>query len=323
MQTPTNQNMLPLKWVDVEFNNFDHFNKAVQEWEIDFHHLDGKPFHSRIQQIVLPELHIGHTFFNNHIDQKGKSPKNMWAFVIMGKESSMFNFNHQETKSTSTMLIYAPGQEINVVNRSGFEIYILSVEKTHFKKIAAGLGFNDIENKLSKIDRVELEIEQANSLREQLKNILNYVASLDQKMLTTQGRSLFLELLPTKFLKEISLHAGCTPKRVFKKRHLLYMESRAYIHTHAHLLISVASIAKKFELSEKTLRNYFQDEFGISPKQYITTLRLQRVKETLKSKPTASIEQIARKQGFNHMGQFANSYKKLFDELPSETLDKK
>jgi len=322
MQTPTNQNALPLVWVDVEFNDFDHFNKSVQEWTIDFHHLDGKPFYSRLQQIVLPQLQLGHTSFNNHIDQKGKSPANKWTFVIMGEESSMFKFNHQLTKSTSTMVIYAPGHEINAVSRSGFEIYTLSVEKAHLHKIAKRLGFNDIEERLSKIDRVELELDQTNSLRELLQSILSYVSSMDDKTITTQGEALFLELLPTKFLKEIYLHAGCTPKRVFKKRHLLYMEARAYIHTHSHLPITVASIAKKFKLTEKTLRNYFQEELSISPKQYITVLRLQRVRDALKTKHSKriSIEHTARRFGFAHMGYFSASYQEFFGELPSETL---
>ena len=97
------------------------FNEAVKGWNINFHQLDGGTFHSRIRQVCMPEIQVGHTQLDSYLDQKGFSPKDMWSFIILGKESSMFNFNHQMTQSTSTMLIYSPGHIINAITTSGFE----------------------------------------------------------------------------------------------------------------------------------------------------------------------------------------------------------
>ena len=309
------------QWVDVEFNDYEKFNEAVKDWYIDFHQLDGTAFHSRIQQIILPKIQIGHTRLESHLDQKGVSPKDMWSFVILGKESSMFNFNHQMTQSTSTMLIYSPGHIINAVSTSGFEIYVLSVEPTHLHKIAASLGLTEIEEKLNKIDRVELDEEQANSLREQLQNILTSVSRMEEKVSTAQEREIFLKLLPTQFFKALHRHMDCAPLKVFKSKHLSYMEARAYMHTNLHQPITIDEIAKKFDITERTLRNHFQEELGISPKQYLNTIRLQRVRNELKNKKKkVNIEAVVRKYGFHHMGQFSKRYKDFFGELPSETL---
>jgi len=98
------------------------------------------------------------------------------------------DFNHQMTQSTSTMLIYSPGHIINAVSTSGFEVYVLSVERTHLHKIAASLGLTEIEEKLNKIDRVELDEDQANRLREQLQNILTAVSRTEDKVNTVQER---------------------------------------------------------------------------------------------------------------------------------------
>ncbi len=312
----------PLQWIEFEITDFDHFQEVVYDWELDFHQLDGGSFHSKLEQIILPEIQIGHTHFDCHLDQKGNSPKKMWTFVLMGEDATMFNFNHVKTTSTSTMVIYSPGQKIDAVTAPGFSIYTLSVEQAHFQKVAASLGLEKIEEKLRQIDIIELDLAQTSSLREQLQNVLSHVSSMDEKVMTDQGKALFLELLPTKFLKEIYLHVGCAPKRVFKKKYLLYMEARAYMHTHSHEPITIEDIAKKSDLSERTLRNYFQEELAISPKQYLTTIRLQRVREILKAKDETltTVEQTARRSGFHHMGQFSQSYKEFFGELPSETL---
>lgn len=315
-----NEKTKPLIWVDVEFNDYEQFNEALQDWHIDFHQLDGGTFYSRLRQVILPEIQVGHTKLDSHLDQKGVSPEEMWSFVILGKDASMFNFNHQMTKSTSTMLIYSPGQIINAVSTTGFEVYIFSVERTHLHKIATSLGLNEIEKKLAKMDRVELDEDQANTLREQLQNILTAVSRMENKVCTVQEREMFLKLLPTQFFKALHTHMDCAPMKIFKSKHMSYMEARAYIHTNVHELITIEEIAKKFDISERTLRNYFHEELGISPKQYLNTMRLQKVRYELKNKKEkVNIEAVARNFGFTHMGQFSKRYKDFFGELPSET----
>jgi len=312
----------PFIWVDMEIDDFDHFQEVVHSWNIDFLQLDGDSFHSRLQQMILPEIQVGNTHFNCHLDQKGTSPDDMWTFVIIAEESSMFKFHHEETQSTSTMLIYSPGMEINGVSQKGFEIYVLTVTQAHLQKLMLELGLDEMEEKLRQIDRVELDPEQADSLREQLKDILNDAASLKHKVVSPEGKDLLLNFVPLKFLKEIGSQIGCAKHKIVKEKHFLYLEARAYLHTHLHEQISIEKLAYKFKLSERTLRNYFKEELGTSPKQYITALRLAKVRDELKVSQMEKgvVEKTARRFGFTHMGQFAKSYKVYFGELPSETL---
>ena len=321
MNNLKNEKTEPLIWVDVEFNEYAQFNEALKDWYIDFSQLDSGTFYSKVQQVIIPEIQVGYTKLDSHLDQKGVSPENMWSFVIMGKESSMFNFNHEMTKSTSTMVIYSPGHEINAVSVPGFEVYVFSIQSAHLNNVAISLGLHEIEEKLSKVDRVELDVEQADSLREQLQNILTAVSKMEDKVITAEGRDIFLTLLPIQFFKAIHQHMHCAPVRVFKSKHLSYMETRAYIHTNLHQHLTIEEIAKKFDISERTLRNYYQEELGISPKQYLNTVRLQKVRHELKhTKKKVNIEAVARNYGFTHMGQFSKRYKDFFGELPSETL---
>ena len=322
MNTLINQEQEPFIWIDYEVNDFNKFAEMAHSWEIDFLQLDGKPFHSVLQQIIFPEIQIGHTHFNCHLDQKGASPKDMWTFVIMGENASMFKFNHEETLSTSTMVIYSPGHEINAVSYEGFHIYTFSIRRSHFKQITKMLGLDKIEEKLSKIDRVELDPKQADSLRKQLKDIVNDVSSSSHKVISPEGKKLLLHFLPVKFLKEIGAKVGCTRQRLIQEKAMLFMEARSYMHTHLHKQITISEIATKFKLSERTLRNYFKEELNISPKKYLITLRLRKINYVLRNERVKKgiIEQTARRFGFTHMGEFSKSYKDFFGELPSETL---
>lgn len=311
-------------WVDYELNDFKKFAELAHSWEIDFLQLDEKPFHSLLQQIIFPEIQIGHTHFNCHLDQKGASPKDMWTFVIMDEDASMFKFNHEETLSTSTMVIYSPGHEINAVSYDGFHVYTFSIKQSYFKKLAQTLGLDNIEEKLSKIDRIELDPKHANSLRRQLKDRVNDASSLTHKVISPEGKKLLLHFLPTKFLKEIGEKIGCTRHKLIQEKAMLFMEIRAYMHTHLHKQITIGGIATKFELSERTLRNYFNEELNISPKKYLITLRLRKINYVLRNERVKKgiIDQTARRFGFFHMGEFSKTYKDFFGELPSETLHK-
>jgi len=246
----------------------------------------------------------------------------MWSFVIMGEDASMFNFNHETTKSTSTMVIYSPGAEINAVSYEGFHVYILSLTHEHLLHLTQMLGMDKIEEKLRDIDRVELDSGQADVLRTQLKDILADAASLEHKVITTEGKDLLLNFVPVKFLKAIGEHIGCAKNKVMKEKHFLYLEVRAYMHTHLYEPINIEKIAKKFNLSERSLRNYFKEELNTSPKQYLTALRLTKIRDEFQvmKKEKGLIEKTARKFGYHHMGQFAKAYKDFFGELPSKTL---
>ncbi len=324
MTTTYNTQQEPFIWLDFEIDDFNVFEELVHSWSIDFLQLDGGTFYSQLQQLIFPEVQIGHTHFDCHLDQKGSSPDNMWTFVIMGEDASMFNYQHTKTESTSTMVLYSPGQEINAVSYEGFHIYTFSVHVDHMKQLLAHLGMDEIEEKLKKIDRVELDHTQADALRKQLQGILNNAAAQEEKLITAEGKYLILNYLPTMFLKEIGTKLGCAKEKVKQNKAIHFLEARAYIHTYLREQITVEDVAKKFQLSERSLRNYFKEELNTSPKKYLTALRLRKVRDELKAAKTSKglIEKTARKFGFQHMGQFSKAYKEHFKELPSETLKK-
>jgi len=86
---------------------------------------------------------------------------------------------------------------------------------------------------------------------------------------------------------------------------------------------TVQSLCSSLSMNERTLRHNFRKVLGISPKQYIKSHMLNRVRADIKSASSnALISEIANKWGFWHMGQFAADYRKMFGELPSQTAVK-
>jgi AraC family ethanolamine operon transcriptional activator len=95
------------------------------------------------------------------------------------------------------------------------------------------------------------------------------------------------------------------------------------IHTSELESISAVELCLYAECSPRFLERTFQKRFGVTPKKYIKYLRLARVRDRLLTFDTQSCESIielAGIQGFWHMGQFAADYRRVYGELPSETL---
>ena len=77
-------------------------------------------------------------------------------------------------------------------------------------------------------------------------------------------------------------------------------------------------------VSEKTLRDAFQRFFGISPQRYLQLSRLHRARKQLlaPANESVTVTQVAANVGMWDFGRFAGRYRRLFGELPSETLQR-
>lgn len=94
-----------------------------------------------------------------------------------------------------------------------------------------------------------------------------------------------------------------------------------YIEEHAHEPIDMAQLVTIGGVSARTLFEGFQRFRDTSPMAYLKRVRTQRVHdELLASRGAGTVADIAARWGFHELGRFAGDYRKLYDEMPSETL---
>ena len=86
--------------------------------------------------------------------------------------------------------------------------------------------------------------------------------------------------------------------------------------------LTLADVCRVVGVSRRTLMDGFREQVGLSPMRYLKLIRLNRVHEALRrgGAVTTKIVDVANAVGFWHMGQLARDYRKLFGELPRETL---
>jgi AraC family ethanolamine operon transcriptional activator len=86
--------------------------------------------------------------------------------------------------------------------------------------------------------------------------------------------------------------------------------------------MSGGELAGAMGISKRTLHNAVQRICGHSPNRYVRVRRLWMVRNQLCSGASGlTVKSSARAHGFRHMGEFSETYKSTFGEMPSKTLD--
>ena len=86
--------------------------------------------------------------------------------------------------------------------------------------------------------------------------------------------------------------------------------------------VSLAELAAAAGCSERTLETVFNEYFGVGPRRYLHLRQLNLIRRALKASDpeTTSVTELLVRYGVWEFGRFASRYRRLFGELPSETL---
>lgn len=88
--------------------------------------------------------------------------------------------------------------------------------------------------------------------------------------------------------------------------------------------LRIPELCARVGTSQRTLEYLFKDYYGMSPRRYLTVRRLNAARRNLlHSAEDTSVAAIAGRFGFRHPARFAQTYRSLFGELPSQTLSRR
>ncbi len=122
-------------------------------------------------------------------------------------------------------------------------------------------------------------------------------------------------------LSEVALQNQGYPtygNKVIKEQ--LYQDICDYVFWHLAENLKVSQVANYFGYNEKYLTTFFKQRAGISLKQYILQIKMERAKAYL-SETAEPVSQIAFDLGFTDAHNFSNAFRKITGLSPSEYRD--
>ena len=305
------------------FNNFDEFAHVVQAWDLDFKQLDNGYCKTDLLQFASSNIHISHAKYSRRFDQHGSPPSGKWTFAIFSEQTPPIVWHEQEINN-NFIALFKPGSEIDCVTQSGFEVFTFSYTEEYLNAIGANLGLPEINKLANGTDTFKCRMLELSEIRRQLRQIIH---TLKNCSLENVNFSL-IQRLEIEFAEHIlMILAKSVPvtSNSLRARNRAIKQIKQYLSENPADPVTVSQLCKVTGASIRTLQYAFLEHYGVSPKTYLKCFRLNGVrKELWGSDPDSKrVNDISSLWGFWHMGQFAGDYRKLFGELPSETLNRK
>jgi len=123
----------------------------------------------------------------------------------------------------------------------------------------------------------------------------------------------------------VALEPACSSairlERRWDLRLRLVRRAEAFLDAHLTQPVQIARLCAATGASMKTLERAFLEIHGVTPKRFLTALRMSRARRTLLAgaKDRLSVAQVAVDCGVFHLGRFAVEYRSLYGESPSAT----
>ena len=294
--------------LEAGFSNYVELAENAVDWTL-FCTYQLKPIFSEgiFKILQLPSMQINYNDMSGGVMFDFVTPEDGVTFSFMRNISHCACGSHLKLES-GMIAVLDDTKVYNFMCSARAEIIDLT-----FRKNANPLLFKKLKNNVDKyyIDNDNATADLLTDIVERYSN----AGSLDNKT------SMEIESKVTEVVLNI-LNTQEARVPHFTKSEKTTLEIKNRLIKHMDHTMTLSSLAKEYDISVKSLQNAFKSLFGFKPTQFMRLLKLNLVHhELMQSNPSSvSVQRVAQKWGFAHMGHFAKHYKELFGKTPSFTL---
>jgi AraC family ethanolamine operon transcriptional activator len=307
--------------VQQQCSDVDEFCELIRDWDLDFRQLGVGPLGCDSLQVGSGGIRLTHNSAQVALDQHGMSPTSGHTFGIGARPMDVRWCGR--VVDSDDFLAFHPSGEFESVSPGGFEAFTISIDEEVFLARAESLERPDLINEVSKSEFVlRVGNTSAEALRRELWWISDSIRAQPGLIEYPEFCAKLREEIPGEVIRLLSGNAPGAKSPEVSSRGRAVRSAVDFIHDSSDEPIRMEDLCLVAGASERTLQYGFRDRYGVTPKQYIKTHRLNCVRRQLRraDPQDTRISDVAQQWGFWHMGQFACDYRKLFGMLPSATL---
>lgn len=315
MSVPPPQSIQAL---NMKFDDFDYFSEAALHWDIHFRQLGGGPFRGSINQLSGSAGSLLSAEWNQKMEQWGNPPPGCRTFCLPIKRADDLRWQSHRFDE-ATWGVIQRGDDLATTSPAGFVVVGISITDKLIEEAGELLEIDSPHALLDRNSFIRGHSSETNRIRQLCARLLDLRTS--PQLNDSVFRAGMLEItcgLLSSFEKPT--RTWKPPRVSFRNQSL--KRALTHIREASDHPLSVDELSRRAGASIRTIRYAFRETFGISPKEYLQAYRLNHVRSRLSNSDPryVRVSDIANEYGFWHLGQFAKDYRKMFAELPSETL---
>lgn len=304
-------------------HDVDEQAENLHQWDQTYVQLSPGRFEGRLIEAWFGDIHFFRETTNQVIHQRGRSRPASRTFCIPVSMDGMACFRGSEwgPRACATM-----GGDVEFDLRTSRRLDVIGVS-FRAERLAAAACEHDLdpaglERWLAGSCSADLPAEGVEPLRRMLLEVA----------LMVESRSVLLRHPGVCASIEAAIHAAFVrlmasavevrkPHGSHLARRRLVSRAIDLVAAHPDALLTVSDLCRMLEVSRRTLQLYFEDVLQVSPLQYLRAFRLGKVRALIQAEAGhLRVQDAAARWGFWHLSQFSRDYRRLFGELPSQTL---
>ena len=295
--------------LDNHFKQLEHFLDEIRYWDLDYRQLSAGGFEGSLKQLLSQNVLLTYARYQGSLDHRGATPPGYRTFVIPLYTCRDFLWRgHQITQND--LLIFPNSNELHGSSNSNFEVFTISVHLDYLEQLIDDLCLKKISNK-QEVVRMDVHVAQE-------------LQSLATTIIRSSGGEA-AQVLARKLAEKLVIAAAeSSPKRIanLRRRDIAVDKVLEFVRGTPIPTSELAQLCRIANISVRTLEYAFKERYGIAPTTFVKRWNLNTVRRQLLAANPAetNLSAVCQRFGFLHQSQFAADYKKLFAELPSETL---
>jgi AraC family ethanolamine operon transcriptional activator len=309
--------------VQSRIRDSDELAEGFRPWGLRFRQLGGGSFRGELKLLKLGRIQIVRATGNRRLHAQGSTPPGTFGFapVLPRNEAALWRGRRCKTGQVVTI---DPAQEADHITAADFEFVSLTVDGDFVRECAAVSGGFDPEERLVGRLAATSSPARCRALTAHLTDLLDQVEARPDLLVQPQARQAVEQECVRRIVEMIAQSNGGDRTECWSSnRERLVRRADDCMRACLGEPLSLLELCQELGVSERALHYAFQEVRGLSPMAYFRAVRLNAIRQELKAAATgtATVREIAQRWGCWHTGEFAAAYRRLFGELPSQTLN--
>ena len=315
-ESPNAYRVKALQYTEPLFSSLD-----IDGWNLNYTQLSTGKYESDATEVGFSGVQICTASWNSTLHQSGIAQPNSYIFGIPYEMLGEGRINGQRWCGTTCAAFrgeeefdtYAPPMKLLIVSisRDLFADYLSTVEHVSAEKFLKNglLIMNDSA-------RLSFAYDSFTSFVESCRKDPNIIGCRQVRDGITQSA---LEILTPLILDNLDLtlspFTGLSRTQVVRR-------AREFALSNIDEPLQIIDLCRELGVSRRALQYSFQDVLNVNPVAYLRLLRLNGARRDLinAAEKPVQVQDVVARWGFWHFSRFSAEYKKMFNELPSETL---
>ena len=304
------------------FDDFHVHGASAPEWNQRYLQVSPGVMRSSLAEATTDSLHVFRKWMSERVIQQGCLPVAKICFAIpLGKFAGPPRIQGRELHEDSIVVLHG-GEEFTLQRPQRMELLAVTFELEDFRRLSDERPWAPVARALLSRSVLRGSGRAMRRLQGDLLSLFEAAPTAEScELEASDGRSVSRGVFEA--LRELFEGAA-------DARQPVGSASASFIVAQCHRMVaasgdsppSVEELCLRLRTSRRTLQNSFRQVADATPVHNLRCVRLNAVRRQLMSTRAAdlNVAQAAADRGFNHLSHFAQRYKALFGELPSQTM---